>query len=47
MAEELGPVWRLRAHPLYHRARRFRHTRIGRVLTWPVRAPLRRLLRNG
>jgi glycosyltransferase involved in cell wall biosynthesis len=46
MAEELQPIWKIRAHPTYHRARRFRHSRIGRVLTWPIRRPLRGVVRR-
>jgi glycosyltransferase involved in cell wall biosynthesis len=46
MAAELRPIWRMRAHPVYQRLRRFRHSRLGRVLTWPLRRPLRGLVRR-
>ena len=38
---ELRPLRKIRENSLYKRLRRFRHTRIGRALTWPARAILR------
>jgi glycosyltransferase involved in cell wall biosynthesis len=38
---ELRPIRRIKRHPVYRRLKRFRHTRIGRAITWPVRALLR------
>jgi glycosyltransferase involved in cell wall biosynthesis len=38
---ELRPVRRVKGHRMYKRMRRFRHTRSGRALTWPVRRVLR------
>ena len=38
---ELRPVWRVKAHPMYDRLKRWRHRRIGRALTWPARRVLR------
>ncbi|MFL5895051.1 MAG: glycosyltransferase family 4 protein [Thermoleophilaceae bacterium] len=37
MADELAPIWRVKRSRWYIRLRRVRHTRVGRVLTWPVR----------
>jgi hypothetical protein len=34
---ELRPIWRLKRHPMYARLKRFRHRRVGRVLTKPFR----------
>ena len=42
MAGELRPVWRVKRNPAYQRMKRFRHTRAGRVITWPARVVLRR-----
>jgi len=41
MASELEPVWKIKGSRWYIRLRRFRHSRVGRVLTWPVRRLLR------
>jgi glycosyltransferase involved in cell wall biosynthesis len=38
---ELRPIWRVKRHPMYVRMKRFRHTRVGRALTWPARRVLR------
>jgi len=46
MAAELGPVWKLRAHPMYGRLRKFRHTRVGRVVTWPARKLVKLVMRR-
>jgi hypothetical protein len=37
MSAELEPLWKLQANPLFRRLRKFRHTRAGRMLTWPAR----------
>jgi glycosyltransferase involved in cell wall biosynthesis len=37
LAGELGPVWKLKAHPMYARAKRWRHRWWGRALTKPFR----------
>jgi glycosyltransferase involved in cell wall biosynthesis len=46
MSAQLEPLWTLQAHPAVRRLRKFRHTRIGRVLTWPARRFVRLLLRS-
>jgi glycosyltransferase involved in cell wall biosynthesis len=46
MADELAPIWKLRGHPTYQRLKRFRYTRVGRVVTWPIRRPLRGVVRR-
>ena len=46
LTAELEPVWRLKRNRNFIRLRRWRHTRIGRALTWPVRRLLRRSLRE-
>jgi hypothetical protein len=46
MSAELEPLWTLQAHPGVRRLRKLRHTRIGRVLTWPARRLVRLLLRS-
>jgi hypothetical protein len=38
---ELRPIWRVKRHPVYARLKRFRHTRVGRAITWPARRILR------
>ena len=43
---EMGPIWRVREHPVYVRLRRFRHRPLGRALTWPLRVLLRRPYRR-
>jgi glycosyltransferase involved in cell wall biosynthesis len=50
MADELKPLWRIRAHPLYGRLKRLRRRRLVRWLTWPGRRMLRgpyRRIRGG
>jgi glycosyltransferase involved in cell wall biosynthesis len=44
MSYQLQPWWRLQANPTVRRLRKFRHTRVGRVLTWPARKLARLLL---
>jgi glycosyltransferase involved in cell wall biosynthesis len=34
---ELRPIWRVKRHPMYARLKRWRHRRVGRVLTKPFR----------
>jgi hypothetical protein len=46
MSAQLQPLWTLQAHPSVRRLRKFRHTRVGRVLTWPARRLVRLLLRR-
>jgi hypothetical protein len=46
ISEELAPVWKVRSHPVYQRLKRFRHTRIGRAITWPARVVLRPVYRR-
>jgi hypothetical protein len=46
MSAQLQPLWTLQAHPAVRRLRKFRHTRTGRVLTWPARRLVRLLLRS-
>jgi hypothetical protein len=46
MSAQLQPLWSLQANPTVRRLRKFRHTRIGRVLTWPARRFVRLLLRR-
>jgi O-antigen biosynthesis protein len=41
LAGELRPIWKVKAHPMYARAKRWRHKRWGRALTWPARRVLR------
>jgi glycosyltransferase involved in cell wall biosynthesis len=46
LTAQLEPVWRLKRNPHYIRVRRWRHKRIGRWLTWPVRRLMRRSVRQ-
>jgi hypothetical protein len=46
MSSELQLLWTLQAHPAVRRLRKFRHSRTGRVLTWPARRFVRLLLRS-
>ena len=46
LAAELEPVWRLKTNRHFVRLRRWRHTRLGRWLTWPVRRIVRGSLRE-
>jgi glycosyltransferase involved in cell wall biosynthesis len=41
LAGELRPIWKVKAHPMYARMKRWRHKRWGRALTWPARRILR------
>jgi glycosyltransferase involved in cell wall biosynthesis len=47
MSSQLQPLWKMQAHPALRRLRKFRHTRVGRVVTWPARRVVRVLLRRG
>lgn len=46
MSDQLQPFWRLQADPRFISLKRWRHSRIGRVLTWPARRMLRRRWRQ-
>jgi hypothetical protein len=46
MRQQLQPVWKVTRHPFYRRMKRWRHSRIGRAVTWPARALLRPLHRR-
>jgi hypothetical protein len=43
---EMHQIWKLRNHPVYQRLKRFRHSAIGRVVTWPARFVLRPVYRR-
>lgn len=46
IAAELRPIWKIRSHPMYRRLKRFRHTWLGRAITWPARVVLRPFYRR-